>query len=206
MYIYIYISLPLSPSTCPPPGIVQYNLDNRVGPGSNITVAVACNIMTNGVNTTDPQSTLSAHLKLNSLLQTAYATPCWQSSYADFVQQLKNTTFSSPFNQGGTRQWTWQTCTEFAYFQTTDSSSQPFGTYMPLSFSQQQCVDIYSVPMIDDKLIQQTNTFYGGKNGTFANTIFVNGSLDPWHVLSVTDGPLPATVDSVIVDSGMMDD
>jgi len=30
------------------------------------------------------------------------------------------------------RQWYYQTCTEFGFYQTTDTNKQPFGTHFPL--------------------------------------------------------------------------
>lgn len=41
----------------------------------------------------------------------------------------------------GFRQWTYQTCFEFGYYQTTDSPStaQPFGNLVPLSYYLHMC-------------------------------------------------------------------
>lgn len=86
------------------------------------------------------------------------------------------------------RQWTYQTCTEFGYFQTSDSKNQPFGSYFPLEFFIKQCQDIFG-PKFNADLIQQginfTNTNYGGYNLKVTNVVFPNGSVDPWHALGI---------------------
>lgn len=41
------------------------------------------------------------------------------------------------------RQWVYQTCTEFGYYQTLSSPNQPFGQDVPLSFSILFCEEVY---------------------------------------------------------------
>lgn len=92
---------------------------------------------------------------------------CLDVSYADSIAQLRDT--SAAAAGVGYRQWVYQTCTEFGYFQTSDSGTdrpsvtcfrslslslthtythtfacahtdgQPFGDGMPLQFSLDQC-------------------------------------------------------------------
>lgn len=33
--------------------------------------------------------------------------------------------------------------------------------------------------------VSHTNTLYGGRNVTGTNIVFPNGSIDPWHALSI---------------------
>ena len=88
------------------------------------------------------------------------------------------------------RQWFYQTCTEFGYYQTTDSNDQPFGNMFPLSFSLQQCQDIFG-PEFNQSAIMEgikwTEANYGGRNISkdTRNIVFPNGSIDPWHALSI---------------------
>ena len=87
--------------------------------------------------------------------------------------------------------WFYQTCTEFGYYQTSDSPNQPFGTLFPLSFAVQQCVDVFGKDFDQDfiqKGIDWTNENYGslGINKTTSRTLFPNGSIDPWHALGLT--------------------
>ena len=59
---------------------------------------------------------------------------CFHYDYRADVARLRKTDWAS---QTGARQWTWQTCTEFGYYQTTDSHNQPFGSHVSLDFIEQ---------------------------------------------------------------------
>jgi hypothetical protein len=84
------------------------------------------------------------------------------------------------------------------YYQTTDAgvTAQPFGNLFPLAFSLQQCMDIYG---LQGPNVNFTNTYYGGKTIATSNTVFVNGLIDPWHILSVTTSENQSDSVSVIV-------
>lgn len=43
----------------------------------------------------------------------------------------------------GQRQWTYQTCTEFGFYQTSNNPSCMFGNKFPAEFFVQQCSDVY---------------------------------------------------------------
>lgn len=81
---------------------------------------------------------------------------------------------------------TYQTCQEFGYFQTTETTQQPFGTYVPLSLFTKQCKSIFGLSTPPN--INWTNLNYGGWGIQTSRTIFVNGLIDPWHALSITSG------------------
>ncbi|TNN39046.1 Thymus-specific serine protease [Liparis tanakae] len=93
------------------------------------------------------------------------------------------------------RQWVYQTCTEFGFYQSTDSPNQPF-TGFPLEYHVKQCSDFFNIS--GDELlaaVSQTNEFYGGFSLVSSRIVLPNGSVDPWHALGVTRdlGPeLPA--------------
>jgi len=102
----------------------------------------------------------------------------------------------------GLRQWIYQSCNEFGYFQTTDSKSQPFGDLVPIDYYVQSCIDSYGIDLKPAERIDYTNFYYGGNtlppNGP-TNIVFVNGNIDPWHALSViTD--VSSTVKAVYID------
>ncbi len=85
------------------------------------------------------------------------------------------------------RQWTYQTCTEFGYFQTTDSEKTSlFSHGIGLDFYMDICTDVFDIlPENLHNIENRTNHFYGGRNVTGTNIVFPNGSIDPWHALSV---------------------
>ena len=88
------------------------------------------------------------------------------------------------------RQWTYQTCTEFGYYQTTDSPNQPFGSLITLDSFTKLCSQVFGVsPNQLSRAVASTNSYYGGKGipaSTVTNIVFPNGSIDPWHALGIT--------------------
>ncbi|KJH46053.1 serine carboxypeptidase S28 [Dictyocaulus viviparus] len=69
----------------------------------------------------------------------------------------------------GARSWTWQTCTEFGYFQSTDGGPNGiFGSVTPLSLFLNMCRDIFG-PRFDSNYIanavRSTLSYYGGAEG-----------------------------------------
>ena len=87
------------------------------------------------------------------------------------------------------RQWNYQKCTEFGFFKTTDSVKQPFGHFLPLDYYMKWCELIFNIS--SDSVtasVAATNAYYGGKDipKNVTNIVFPNGSIDPWHALSVT--------------------
>jgi len=124
---------------------------------------------------------------------------CLDVSYKDMIAQLTNLT--SWGEQGvGMRQWTYQTCAEFGYFQTTDSPNQPFGDGVPLQFYLDICSNVFG--MSQPPRINFTNTFYGGATPYGAtHIVFVNGNVDPWSSLSVLKDLSPSLI-AVEIDGG----
>lgn len=91
------------------------------------------------------------------------------------------------FNQA--RQWTYQTCTEFGFYQTSDNISLVFGNRFNVDFFIRQCTDVYGVEfnaISQSEAILQTNTNYGELHAKTTNVIYVHGSIDPWHALGLT--------------------
>ncbi|KAB0797058.1 hypothetical protein PPYR_11119 [Photinus pyralis] len=168
-------------------GIVQYNKDNRIGGNqkvANITIDTICDIMEDD----DMGAPIDKLAEINRLLMNANNLKCLDYKYDKMIQELSQNSWSSNVSEGG-RQWMYQTCTEFGFFQ---SSSQPpyiFGTDFPVEFYIQQCVDIfgekYNSAFVDTN-VQRTNTFYGALDIDVSNVVFVHGSIDPWHALGIT--------------------
>lgn len=168
-------------------GVVQYNKDNRAfegAKGTNITVDTLCKIM-NDEKVAEP---LLRYARINDLILGVYGEKCLDISYKDMIKSLQQTSWASSASEGG-RQWMYQTCNEFGFYQTTDSARQPFGTMFPLTFSVQQCMDIFGSKFNESYIISgidSTNTNYGGFGYLGEKVLFVNGDIDPWHALSFT--------------------
>ncbi|XP_072398054.1 putative serine protease K12H4.7 [Diabrotica undecimpunctata] len=113
-------------------------------------------------------------------LVTNTSTQCLSYKYDKDISIIQNRTWESRGNFGD-RQWTYQTCTEFGYYQTHPK--------FPLSFFVQRCQDIFRSShneMFLDRAINRTNVFYGGLDIEVSNVVFVHGSLDPWRLLGIT--------------------
>ncbi len=107
---------------------------------------------------------------------------CMNFSYPDYIQKFTNITWGSEANRQ-MRQWTYQTCSEFAWFQTSSSADQIFGTLYPLDYFIKVCNDLYD-NSFSQKLIEhnvrRTNVRFAGFNPAVTQVVFTNGGLDPW--------------------------
>jgi esterase/lipase superfamily enzyme len=163
-------------------GQVQYNQET---PAYNVTTL--CNQLTS--LTQRGMSALDAYASVSN----TFIPPnpgCLDCSYHNMVVEMQSTS-----TQQSMRQWTYQTCTEFAYFQTTDSDAdaQPFGDLVPVQYWIDFCTDAFGIDFKPELKVKQTNQHYGGNKLSTAvpdNILFVNGNIDPWHSLSIFE-PIP---------------
>lgn len=167
-------------------GVVQYNKDNRAFegiPGSNITIDVVCGIMVNNRHA----SALQNFADVNNMLLHVHNETCQDFVYAKMIKRLQNSTWDS--KTASERMWTYQTCTEFGWYQSSDYAKQPFGHRFPVDFWTQQCADIFGPNFNADLLavaVNRTNDDYGGFTPKVTKVVFPNGSIDPWHAMGVT--------------------
>lgn len=172
-------------------GIVQYNKDNRITSNPiTTTVDDLCNIMTNK----SVGDLIDRYAAVNTLLN---KDECIDVSYYDSIRELQNDVAPSD-----SRSWIYQTCTEFGWYQTSSSRQEIFGSGFNLQFFINQCKAIYGEDFDSSRIVEgikRSNTIYGQKNivDHVTNVIFVQGSLDPWHVLGVyksTNNKAPAVL------------
>jgi len=168
-------------------GIVQYNRDNKEFEGAqwmNITMETVCTIMLDQTG----GSELERLAAVNDLNLQMSGEECLDHSYEAQVQELQKTSWSSAAAEGG-RQWIYQTCTEFGWYQSSDIPNQPWGRILPVKFFEKMCNDIFgpkfSISLLEEG-VQATNTEYGGLEPSVTNVVFVHGSVDPWHALGRT--------------------
>uniref|UniRef100_A0A2C9K4W9 Serine protease K12H4.7 n=1 Tax=Biomphalaria glabrata TaxID=6526 RepID=A0A2C9K4W9_BIOGL len=166
--------------------VVQYNKDNRAfegAQGTNITIDTLCGIMTDQTSS-DP---VQRYAKVNNLLLDVYKQPCQDYKYDKMIDTLRQTSWTSSASEGG-RQWTYQTCTEFGWYQSSDDVRQPFGHSFPIDFWIEQCQDIFgnnfNITIISDA-VKRSNTDYGALMIKISKVLFPNGSIDPWHAMGV---------------------
>uniref|UniRef100_A0A6P7GNB5 LOW QUALITY PROTEIN: thymus-specific serine protease-like n=1 Tax=Diabrotica virgifera virgifera TaxID=50390 RepID=A0A6P7GNB5_DIAVI len=103
-------------------------------------------------------------------------------TYYELFSKIKNISWEANDKGLGARQWVYQTCTEFGYFQTSHKA--------PLSFFiRTLCQNTYRSSyneMFVDHAINRTNVLYGGLDIEVSNVVFVHGSVDPWRLLGIT--------------------
>jgi len=82
------------------------------------------------------------------------------------------------------RQWYYQSCMEFGYFQTAPRVKPLRSSKIDLGFHIELCKRAFGPSMLGPD-VDQTNAYYGGNHTKSSKIYFPNGSVDPWHVLSV---------------------
>eukprot|EP01027_Heterolobosea_sp_BB2_P006585 GEZU01009929.1.p2 GENE.GEZU01009929.1~~GEZU01009929.1.p2 ORF type:complete len:251 (+),score=87.69 GEZU01009929.1:378-1130(+) len=159
--------------------IIQYNNDNNQYTPMN--AVKMCEIIMEG---DDP---LTAYANFNAIFNAFSGSNCTQVSYNDYIAQMKDTTpFPQNENAAG-RTWTYQTCTEFGWYQTGEGNQQPFSTAVTLDWFLKQCTDIFGLPTPSPSFpnVAWTNTNYGSTNLQSTKIVLPNGSIDPWHTWGV---------------------
>ncbi|KAG5677971.1 hypothetical protein PVAND_007683 [Polypedilum vanderplanki] len=157
-------------------GVVQNNF--------GVTVHDVCGIMCN-------MSIIPATLRLveaNSIVMKAYGQNCFQYNYNQMIDYLKVSSWSSDSSEGS-RQWLYQTCSEFGFYQTSSNSSSIFGDRISIQYFMQLCIDVFGSNFNFNSLtnaVNRTNVMYGGLYPETTNVIYVQGSMDPWHALGLT--------------------
>ena len=163
-------------------GVVQYNKDNS--PHATITIDEVCDVMVN--TTVGPPVTRLA--MVNSMLLNQSREKCLDYKYDKMIAEMKDPSWNSKVAEG-MRQWTYQTCNEFGFYQTSENRSSMFGDRFGVDYFIRQCMDIYSDSM-DSKYLEQvvstTNQYYGALKPNTTNVLYVHGSIDPWHALGLT--------------------
>jgi pimeloyl-ACP methyl ester carboxylesterase len=158
-------------------GIVQYNNDNNNYESTNIDGL--CSIMNNS-SYSSPVNAWAAFIVQSNAYSNASCTP------TSYHKQIKEMQVTRGVNSAS-RSWYWQTCSEFGYYQTAESTNQPFSPRITLQYFLGICTDVYGFPMTPN--IDATNSNYGGSNLQSSRIVLPNGSVDPWHTLGVLQQP-----------------
>ncbi|KAL0280562.1 UNVERIFIED_CONTAM: hypothetical protein PYX00_001822 [Menopon gallinae] len=172
--------------------IVQYSFKDSTFEGilAGVTIEDVCNIM---INTTKPA--LERIAVVSEVLLNMGQENCFEFKYKKYVDNMKKTNWE---DVGNLRQWIYQTCSEFGFFQTSDPSSKDilFKDRFPVEYFMKQCREIFG-PKYTDDFIQQrmriTNNVYGGVNINAKNVMFTSGTADPWAGLGMRVPNSPST-------------
>lgn len=80
--------------------------------------------------------------EVNRVLLNESKQKCLDYRYDKMLNEMRNISWTSNVAEG-IRQWTYQTCAEFGFFQTSDDKNLLFGDRLPVEFFIRQCEDIY---------------------------------------------------------------
>ncbi|CAH2061700.1 unnamed protein product, partial [Iphiclides podalirius] len=142
-------------------------------------IPAACDVITD-IRESDPLRRLATWVRSQPWTQ-----PCIESRYERQVAYHTNTSYDSVM-----RLWTYQTCVEFGWYQTTSSDRQPFLSTVPLEYFHRMCKDFFGDYFDEGVLrrgIERSNLLWGGRRHQPDGVIAVAGGLDPWMPM----GPLP---------------
>ena len=171
-------------------GAVQYNDDN--GSEDDQTVNLLCKRM-NDTSIGDLQARL---FNFTKEMFRIYGESCLDFSSA--FEKLNDTTLD---NVSSSRQWMYQSCQEFGYFQIASSndSTRTRSTRIDLEYHEALCKNLFDI----DVNITPYQIRYQQDDMMGTNIIWVNGGADPWSTLSIT--PLSnssARSNVVVTDDG----
>lgn len=82
--------------------------------------------------------------------------------------------------QDNMRQWTWQYCTEFAWFQSPNPTNPMRSDFLKVENWTPYCQSIFGTEIGEAK-VDDTNNYYGGLNIDATQILFVNAIEDPWQ-------------------------
>lgn len=171
--------------------VVQYNRDNRISSTPAFTIDDLCAQMINrGIG-----RPIERYSAVNKMMLAKNNLTCLDVSYKNMIIELRNATYDDTEGAGG-RQWMYQTCTEFGFYQTSSSENELFGSLFNLDYYVEQCQDIFGPQFNRQRLqdgIQRTNILYGGLEIGAYRVMFIHGSVDPWHALGITESSKPRT-------------
>jgi len=165
-------------------GVVQYSGDNN-GLGRMWNVSRMCNMLL------ESGDAYEKYVAFTRLFMSTTGEDCMDCNYEDSLNALRKTDPTNPDAAG--RSWTYQTCVEYGYYQTVESSNVPFSKRITLDYFLTMCKDLYGIDKSSPaKSVDYTNSYYGGRNVGSNKIVFLNGSVDPWHALGlISDTPKP---------------
>ncbi|CEF64504.1 Peptidase S28 family-containing protein [Strongyloides ratti] len=163
-------------------GVVQYSGDNVGDYRGFYSIKNLCKYHL------DKSSNPLDHIKNVYNDYGGYSQSCLDPNYNEYIRYLRLTDWNSEISDD--RAWTYQTCTEFGYYQSTDNDASTYwGNIIDSNWYVKQCTDIFGSSITNSTVylsVAGTNSFYGGANGFKAtNVILPNGIVDPWHALGV---------------------
>ena len=85
------------------------------------------------------------------------------------------------------RQWTFQYCTQFAWYQIPNSENAMRSELINIDFWSPYCGRVFDTKDWPDPAVEATNLYYGGTGIKGSHIYFINSSEDPWQFASIID-------------------
>lgn len=110
------------------------------------------------------------------------------------------------YTENGMRQWLYQSCTEYGYYQVAyhDPKLSSRSSRVNLDWHHQMCDRLFGLKTPVDENQINTKFYFPLVSGKGSKILFTNGSDDPWKHLSIspTRGNVASSVDAVIIAGG----
>ncbi|KAA6390203.1 MAG: putative Thymus-specific serine protease [Streblomastix strix] len=181
---------------------VQYNQDD--GPEDRQTIKQLCTTLQGRQINDDPKQLKDRLFQFTNDQFQKMNTTCFEFSYSrEKLQNEKIDTIIDPESgevvvsdvgaEQNHRQWMYQSCNEFGYFQIAPTEGPSVRSKrLTVQYHRELCGSIFGDRSTNDPTVfipnvNETNEFYGGKSelaGT--NIVFTNGDIDPWKNLGIT--------------------
>jgi len=155
-------------------GTVQYN--GQTTP----TIAQACAYFADGRSPLEQLNTFRFNPRFGK---------CVDASFDEVISALRNVDNTN----GVMRQWIWQSCQEFGFFQTATSKSDAnlfhaLGDILDYNRTGAEiCKQAYDLHNFVQPTTAWTNSFYGARAPGSTNVAYVTGNADPWNSLGIVN-------------------
>lgn len=131
--------------------------------------------------------------RLVELNRVARGGACLDANFTAMVEALRSVEVSDDRTD---RVWFYQTCTEFAFYQTCDPDSAcPFTSQPHINTLESYtglCKQVFDIDAAAvASFVKETNAVYGGRSIRASRVLWVNGIIDPWRAQAVTKSPDP---------------
>lgn len=164
---------------------IQYNSQRQGSPTYNLKNELCSDMLPLPSNTT---VLIENYAKFVNSLFGKLGSTCLSFTSIDIT--LSNITVDESQNQ---RQWYYQSCREFGFFQTAPANNSVRSPLINLTYHLDLCARVFGEVIVPNTTF--TNEYYGGRSPVNASNIFfVNGDGDPWHALSIIS-PIPNNTD-----------
>lgn len=116
------------------------------------------------------------------------STNCYDINYQSFVDYYTDVSWEAGSTLNAYRQWFYQTCNEFGWYQTSNSDNHIFGSKFPVNLYAQMCADIYDGTFTMESMeanMVATNNRHKSFTPAVTNVFFTHGEYDPWRPMGV---------------------